>query len=58
MNKETFNRELAYQARIAVAKTMLRLGAITEEEYCRIDTIFMEKYRPILGSLRAENTPI
>ena len=53
MNKDEFKRETKYESRMAVARTMLKNGLITEEEYCQIDTIFLEKYRPLLGSLRA-----
>jgi len=52
MNREDFRRERLYQASIAVARMMHKNGLITEEELCRIDTIFIEKYRPLLGGLR------
>jgi hypothetical protein len=42
---------------MAVARTMLRNGIITKEEYCQIDTIFLDKYRPLLGGLRAAKMP-
>jgi hypothetical protein len=53
MNKEDFEREVNYESRMALARTMLRNGFITKEEYCEIDTIFLDKFRPLLGSLRA-----
>jgi hypothetical protein len=28
-------------------------GLITEDEFCQIDTILFEKYRPLLGGLSA-----
>lgn len=51
MNREDFKRETQYESRMAVARTMLRSGLITKDEYCQIDTIFLEKYRPLLGGL-------
>ncbi len=57
MNRDDFEREAKYESRMAVARTMLRTGVITKEEYGQIDTIFLAKYRPLLGSLRAVKTP-
>ena len=52
MNRDDFRRERLYQASIAVARTMHKNGLITEDELCQIDTIFIEKYRPLLGALK------
>lgn len=57
MSKDDFLQEVKYESRMAVARTMLRSGLITKEEYCEIDTIFLDKYRPLLGGLRAEKVP-
>ncbi len=57
MNRDDFEREAKYESRMAVARTMLRTEVITKEEYGQIDTIFLTKYRPLLGSLRAVKTP-
>lgn len=51
MGKEDFKNEKLYQTTMSMARKMLSEGLITEEEYCRIDTIFLEKYRPIFGTL-------
>lgn len=51
MTKEQFQAERRYQISISVAKTMLRKGVISEKEYMQIDTILLEKYRPILSTL-------
>jgi hypothetical protein len=56
MSKDEFERETKYESRMAVARTMLRIGLITEEEYCQIDTIFLDKYRPLLGGLCSAKT--
>ena len=52
MSSETFDRERLYQASAAIARNMLNRGLISGEEYCRIDTILLAKYKPILGSLQ------
>jgi len=52
MNREDFRRERLYQASIAVARTMLQKGLITDDEYRQIDTMFLNKYRPLLGGLK------
>ena len=49
MTKEQFNREKHYGAIMAVARAMLSEGVITEGEYNKIDTIFTEKYQPLIG---------
>ncbi|MDR0811071.1 MAG: hypothetical protein LBN23_02175 [Paludibacter sp.] len=51
MNNEQFNREKLYQINIIIAQKMFKTGVITEEEFCAIDTIMLEKYRPLLGSI-------
>jgi hypothetical protein len=56
LNNEQFESERRYQSAIAVARTMLRRQIITEDEYKVIDTMFLEKHRPILGSLTAVKT--
>jgi transcription initiation factor IIE alpha subunit len=57
MNRDDFEREAKYESRMALARTMLRKGIITEDEYAEIDTNFLSKYRPVLGSLRAAKMP-
>ena len=50
MSKEEFRNEKLYHAR-----KMLSDGLISEDEYRQIDTIFLEKYRPTLGTLFSES---
>lgn len=38
-----------------LARKMLSDGLISEDEYRQIDTIFLEKYRPTLGTLFSES---
>jgi len=52
MNSEQFKRERLYQSTIAIVKMMQKNGLITEDEFCQIDTMFLEKYRPLLGGLK------
>lgn len=51
MSRDDFQREKLYQATMSMARKMLRDGLISEEEYRKIDTIFLEKYRPVFGTL-------
>jgi len=52
MNSEQFKRERLYQSTISIVKTMQKNGLISEDELCQIDTMFLEKYRPLLGGLK------
>ena len=56
MTQEQFEREGRYRVAMTVAKAMLAEGLIAKEEYRVIDTIFIEKYRPLFGSLYAPET--
>lgn len=51
-----FERESRYRVAMTVAKAMLSEGLISKEEYQVIDTIFIEKYRPLFGGLYAPET--
>lgn len=53
MDKEKFEAEKMYQISIHIAKSMLKQGIISEEDYTQIDTILLEEYRPIFGTLLA-----
>lgn len=54
VNKHDFRNEKLYQATMSMARRMLHDGLITEEEYCQIDTIFLEKYRPVIDALLSD----
>lgn len=43
-----------YQTTMHLARKMLDEGIITEEEYRQIDTIFLEKYKPVFGTLLSD----
>lgn len=53
MSEEQFRTERLYLMSLSVAESMLQKGVISEGEYSEIDTILLEKYRPILGTLLA-----
>lgn len=51
MRKEEFQNEKLYQTTMQIARKMLKEGIVSEEEYRQIDTIFLEKYHPVFGTL-------
>ena len=51
MTDVQFESEKEYQVRMNLIKEMLELGLITDKEHGKIDTIFIEKYAPIFGTL-------
>lgn len=51
MSEREMQNEKLYQATMAITRSMLNQGLITEEEYRQIDTIFTEKYAPSSGTL-------
>lgn len=55
MTEIQFQAEKRYQVAIAMAKSLLEKGLLTQEEYAVIDTILLNKYRPSLGTLLSEN---
>ncbi len=55
MSNEQFEAEKDYQASMLCFRRMLESGRITREEYERINTILLEKYRPLLGTLFCDN---
>ncbi len=51
VRKEQFQAERLYLMSRSVAKSMLKKGILSEEEYAEIDTALLKKYRPVLGTL-------
>lgn len=51
MSDSDFEREKAYQITMSLVRQLKNQGAVTDEEYRKIDTIMLEKYRPFLGTL-------
>lgn len=51
INESDFRAEVGYRTVMNIADRMLETGLITGEERGIIDTIILEKYRPVLGML-------
>ena len=51
MTRVQFKQEKNYRVSVALAKAMLGAGLISEKDYRKIDSILIEKYNPIIGSL-------
>ncbi|MDO4305021.1 MAG: hypothetical protein Q4D94_14025 [Bacillota bacterium] len=51
IKQERFRAEKLYRFSLYVVQSMRKEGLISCEEYRQIDTILLEKYRPILGIL-------
>jgi hypothetical protein len=51
VSKDEFRNEKLYQTTMHIVRKMLEDGIISEEEYRQIDTIFLEKYQPVFGTL-------
>lgn len=51
MSEEQMRNEKLYQATMSMVRRMLENGIINEQEYRQVDTIFLEKYRPVFGTL-------
>lgn len=56
MTPEELRNDMLYHMALSMAKTMLKKGLLSPEEYAEIDTILLQKYQPYLGSLFSENT--
>lgn len=54
MNKE-WNNEFQYQLTMSLVRQLKENGTISDNEYKQIDTIMLEKYKPILGTLLSGN---
>ena len=54
MTNEQFERESNYGAAMAIARSMLERGLISEKDYRKIDTKFKKKYRPLIGGMEAK----
>lgn len=51
MNEAEFHAEKMYLLCLGTAKTMLKKGVTSEEEFTKIDTMLLEKYKPTLSTL-------
>ena len=53
MTKEAFHNEKMYQATMGMVRRMYSEGLISLEEYERVERIFLEKYKPLIGTVYA-----
>lgn len=53
MNDLEFETEMMYVISRSIGKSLQEEGWLSKEEYCQMDAILLEKYRPILGTLLA-----
>lgn len=51
MSEEQFHNEKMYQCTMMIARKLLKQRIISQKEYAQIDTIFIQKYQPSLGTL-------
>ena len=51
MSKEDMRKEKLYQTTMHLARKMLKDGIISDEGYRRVDKIFLNKYKPVFGTL-------
>ncbi len=56
MTETQFQAEKQYQVAVAMAKSLLRKDLLTHEEYAAIDTVLLDKFRPLLGALLSDHT--
>lgn len=53
ITKKQLKAEKFYNISLCIAKSMLTRDIISKEEYIKIDTLLLEKYRPIFSTLLA-----
>lgn len=56
MTKDQFHREKMYQATMGMVRRMRSEELISQEEYERVEQIFLEKYHPVLGAVFSNQT--
>ena len=54
MTPEQFEREIKYQAALAVARAMLKKGIIDEDDYAKTEAGLRDKFCPFIGSFQPE----
>jgi hypothetical protein len=47
MTSDQFEREMRYQAMMAISQKMLNEGLLSEDDFEKIDSYLREKYQPI-----------
>ena len=52
--EDMMTNETKYIVTMSMARNLLKQGIISEEDYVKINTIFIQKYEPKIGTLLAE----
>lgn len=55
MTSKEYSNEFQYQLTMSLVRQLKKSGTISDNEYKQIDTIMLEKYRPVLGTLLSGN---
>ena len=55
MTSKEYSNEFQYQLTMSLVRQLKKSGTISDNEYKQIDTIMLEKYRPVLGTLLSSN---
>jgi hypothetical protein len=50
MTTEQFDREMKYQAALAIARSMLRQGIIDNDDFNKTEEILRQKFSPFIGA--------
>lgn len=51
MTPEQFEREKTYQVTLAIVRSLLDQGIITEKDYKKVNKMMVQKYHPPIGGL-------
>jgi hypothetical protein len=57
MTNRAFKREMNYQITMSFVRVLKNSGIISDDEYNKIDTIMLNKHRPVIGTLLSGNVP-
>ena len=52
MTPEQFDREKKYQAALAIARAMLKMGVIDAADFNKTEAILHEKFSPSIGAFK------
>ena len=52
MDKEQFRRNLLYEATMNLFRNLLKSGAISEDDFKKMDEEMIKKYAPVSATLR------
>lgn len=55
MSEHEIREDMLYHIALSIAKSMLEKHLVSDEEFAKIDTMLLQRYRPYLGKLLSEN---